>query len=88
MAPEPPPPAYVTPHEACCLQGGRPLSTPDLSQDWSIDGSDLLIVVGKWGPCGECCAGDINRDGQVDIDELLLVLGWYGADPASWSWCE
>lgn len=50
----------------------------DLNHDGSVNGTDLAIVLGSWGPCTDCVA-DINDDGVVDGNDLAVVLGgWTG----------
>jgi len=46
----------------------------DLNCDGVVDGSDLAIVLGSWGPCTGCIA-DMNHDGVVDGSDLTIVLG-------------
>ena len=48
--------------------------TGDLNGDCVVDGTDLAIVLGSWGPCAGCPA-DINGDGIVDGTDLAVVLG-------------
>jgi len=52
----------------------------DLNGDGVVDVSDLLILLGAWGPCddGESCAADLNGDGSVDVSDLLILLGNWG----------
>ncbi len=54
----------------------------DITGDLSVDGADLIELLGAWGECateddGEdtCCAADLNADGVVDGGDLLLMLG-------------
>ncbi len=54
----------------------------DLDGDGDIDGADLGIVMGAWGPCVPSdCAADINRDGVVDGTDLGIVMGSWGSCP-------
>lgn len=46
----------------------------DLDHDGDIDGGDLGILLGAWGPCG-ACAADLDGDGDVDGGDLGLLLG-------------
>lgn len=51
----------------------------DLDASGAVDGADLGIVLGVWGPCGDPsqCPEDINRDGVVDgVDLATLLSGW------------
>ncbi|MCA9284127.1 MAG: right-handed parallel beta-helix repeat-containing protein [Phycisphaerales bacterium] len=53
-----------------------PVATPDLDGDGDVDGADLGILLGSWGPCGGCPA-DLNGDGQVDGADLgTLLAAW------------
>jgi len=49
-------------------------SLGDLDGDGLVDGTDLSILLGSWGPCDQCAA-DINDDGVVDGDDLAALLG-------------
>lgn len=55
----------------------------DFNGDSVIDVSDLLILLGAWGPCADPgnCPPDLNGDGVVDVSDLLLVLGAWGPCP-------
>ena len=50
----------------------------DLNDDGQVDGEDLTILLGDWGPCPEDCPADINDDGLVDGGDLSIVLGNWG----------
>ena len=53
----------------------------DVDGNGAVNGADLAIVLGSWGPCpeGEPCAADVDRSGAVDGVDLGLVLGgWTG----------
>jgi hypothetical protein len=50
----------------------------DLDGDGDVDGADLGVLLGSWGPCGGCPA-DLNGDGVVDGADLGQLLGaWTG----------
>jgi len=55
-----------------------PCAPADLNCDGAVDGNDLAIVLGGWGPCGSQCIADINDDGIVDGNDLAIVLGAWG----------
>ncbi len=58
-----------------------PPSVPgDLDGDGSVGVSDLLILLGSWGPCGNCdaCIADLNGDCLVGVPDLLFLLGNWG----------
>ena len=46
----------------------------DLDGDGVVDGADLGLLLGSWGPCPGCPA-DLNGDGVVDGADLGLLLG-------------
>ncbi len=48
----------------------------DLNGDGSVDGVDLGVMLGNWGPGGET---DLNQDGAVDGVDLGILLGGWGA---------
>lgn len=61
------------------LDGGQPPAcSGDLNGDTVVDVSDLLTLLGAWGPCPGCAA-DLNGDGVVDVSDLLMLLGAWGA---------
>ncbi len=64
----------------------QPLPCPsDVNHDGSVGVTDLLAVIGTWGPCpGKCppyCAADINHDCSVGVVDLLAVIGAWGPCP-------
>ncbi|MCA9284545.1 MAG: hypothetical protein KDA22_04995, partial [Phycisphaerales bacterium] len=51
----------------------------DVDGNGVVDGADIGIVLGAWGPCPTAfpCVGDVNLDGVVDGSDLGMVLaGW------------
>lgn len=52
----------------------------DLNGDGVINGTDLAILLGAWGPCpsGAPCAEDLDGDGVVGPMDLALLLGSWG----------
>lgn len=52
----------------------------DLDGDGVVGTSDLLILLGSWGPCADCgnCPADIDGSCSVDTADLLFLL-------ANWS---
>ena len=50
----------------------------DVNGDDVVNVTDLLAVVGNWGPC-EGCNVDINNDGFVNVTDLLIVVGNWGS---------
>jgi hypothetical protein len=64
------------------MDRGRDALLGDADCDYSVDLSDLSIVLQAWGVCPEprtMCPGDINQDGMTDIDDLLRVISVWGA---------
>lgn len=49
----------------------------DFNDDGIVDGADLAVMLGAWGPCGDPdnCPADLNGDGEVDGSDLALLLG-------------
>lgn len=62
-----------------------PLILGDLDGDGSVSTSDLLMLLGSWGPCANpCppfCQGDLNGDCAVSTGDLLTLLGNWGTPP-------
>ena len=54
----------------------------DLNLDGVVNGADLGLLLGAWGPCSSSpCTGDLNTDGVVNGADLGLLLGAWGACP-------
>lgn len=53
---------------------------PDLKQVGSVNAAGLLILLGSWGPCGDCadCPADLNDDCAVGGADLIILLGNWG----------
>ena len=47
----------------------------DVNCDGIINVTDILLVVGGWGPCNDHCAEDIIPDGTINVLDLLHVIG-------------
>jgi hypothetical protein len=54
------------------VRGARMLG--DMNHDQRVNGEDLGMLLGAWGPCANCPA-DFNRDGHVGGSDLGLLLG-------------
>ena len=51
----------------------------DFNEDGVVNAADLLILLGKFGPCPESsCVWDVNGDGMVDHSDLFQVLNNFG----------
>ncbi len=62
--------------------GDAPPCPADFNGDGQVDGADLPIVLGSWGPCRKgACVADVNGDDLVDGADLSAVLGTWGACP-------
>ncbi len=57
------------------------LCVSDLSGDGIVDGADLGILLGQWGPATPATVSDINHDGVVDGADLGMLLGAWGPCP-------
>ncbi len=52
----------------------------DLNGDGFVDGADLAILLGGWGPCSglKGCPADLDGNGVVDGADLAILLGSWG----------
>jgi hypothetical protein len=50
----------------------------DVNEDGQVNVTDVLAVVGTWGPCTGDCNGDIDGSGVVDVTDLLIIVGNWG----------
>lgn len=78
-------PYFCIPH--CAMFGmvgtiviETPLIPGDLNNTGNVDGADLAILLGSWGPCKDCddCLADIDGSCQVDGSDLAILLGNWG----------
>lgn len=54
----------------------------DLDLNGIVDGADLAIMLGQWGPCPGC-SGDLDGNGHVNGADLASLLGnWGECNPA------
>ena len=64
------------------LNPAGPVCPADINGDNQVGVSDLLAVIGAWGPCGgtcpPACTGDINGDCSVGVSDLLTVISSWG----------
>jgi plastocyanin len=56
--------------------GGNDCPT-DIDGNGITNVSDLLAIIGEWGPCSGC-AGDLDDNGVVNVSDLLQVIGAWG----------
>ncbi|MFO0873386.1 MAG: hypothetical protein U0575_05385 [Phycisphaerales bacterium] len=55
---------------------GRRAGSADLNGDGIVNGADLGLLLGAWGPCpSNCCVADVDSSGGVDGADLGLLLG-------------
>lgn len=55
-----------------------PLPSPDINGDGQVNGAEIALILGQWGPCA-CCAEDLDGDGQVGGSDITVILGaWTG----------
>ena len=51
----------------------------DLDGNGVVNGADLGLLLGLWGPCLDaCCPADLTGDGVVDGGDLGILLGNWG----------
>jgi hypothetical protein len=50
----------------------------DLNGDGIVNVSDLLQVIGSWGPCDISCPEDIDGDGIVGVSDVLSIIADWG----------
>jgi len=57
--------------------------------DGTVNVSDMLSVIGQWGPCPPAvappagCTADIDDNDTVNVSDLLAVIGAWGSCPTS-----
>ncbi len=58
-----------------------PVARPaDLDGDGDVDAFDLALLLGSWGPCGDCndCPADLDSNCTVGAADLAQLLGNWG----------
>jgi hypothetical protein len=53
----------------------------DLTSDGQVDGTDLGVLLGAWGPASPATPADLNDDGSVDGADLGTLLNFWGPCP-------
>jgi hypothetical protein len=53
----------------------------DLDETGDVGFSDVLAIIGAWGPCPPSCPEDLNGNGQVDFADILAAIGAWGPCP-------
>ena len=62
-----------------CIEPGDVGIPGDINGDGHVNGLDLGIILGFWGPCGPgACPADVNRDGDVNGADLGIALAYWG----------
>jgi formylglycine-generating enzyme required for sulfatase activity len=59
--------------------------TGDLDGSGTVDGADLAVLLGAWGPCPGCVA-DLNGSGAVDAADLAVLLGLWNGTCTTLDW--
>lgn len=54
-----------------------PCNQADFSGDGMVNGTDIGILIGAWGPCGDC-PQDLSGNGVVDAEDLGLLFSLWG----------
>ncbi len=58
---------------------GKTFDPADLNHDGFVNGADLGILIGNWGPAEAYPDADFNRDGQINGADLgVLLAAWTG----------
>ena len=50
----------------------------DLDGSGDVGFSDVLVIIGAWGPCGVPCPEDLSGNGAVDFADILAVIAAWG----------
>ena len=50
----------------------------DLDGNSEVGFSDVLAIIGAWGPCAGDCPEDLSGNGVVDFADILAVIGAWG----------
>ena len=54
----------------------------DFNLDGLVDGADRGLLLGAWGPAGDCSEfADLDGDAMIDGNDLGILLGQWGACP-------
>ncbi|MHC5115426.1 MAG: FG-GAP repeat domain-containing protein, partial [Planctomycetota bacterium] len=53
----------------------------DLDGSGDVGFSDVLVIIGAWGPCPPDCPEDLSGNGTVDFADILAVIAAWGACP-------
>ncbi|MBM3203889.1 hypothetical protein FJZ55_08320 [Candidatus Woesearchaeota archaeon] len=53
----------------------------DFFRDFNVNGADLGVLLGEWGPANPNTVSDLNHDGVVNGADLGIFLGFWGPCP-------
>ncbi|MCP3904979.1 MAG: PQQ-dependent sugar dehydrogenase [Planctomycetes bacterium] len=53
------------------------IAPEDIDCSGDVGFSDILAIIGAWGPC-DGCLEDLNGNGMVGFDDILIVIGAWG----------
>ena len=53
----------------------------DISNDGTVNGVDLAMLLTEWGVCNGYCETDVDHDGSIDGADLAIVLSAWGVCP-------
>jgi len=53
----------------------------DVFRDFNVNGIDLGVLLGQWGPANQFTVTDFNQGGSVDGVDLGILLGAWGPCP-------
>jgi hypothetical protein len=71
--------AEIIEHLCAASDDASPCCAPDLNEDGVVNGSDIAVILGFWGPASPAFpAADLNGDGAVNGSDLAAVLGAWG----------
>ena len=57
----------------------KDLCLSDLDGDGVVGFTDLVLILGSWGPCPDaCCPQDLDGNGVIGFPDLIIVLGDWG----------
>ena len=57
------------------------LCPSDSNNSGTVNVTDLLALLAKWGTCSAPCPADNTGDGNVNVTDLLALLGTWGPCP-------
>ncbi len=64
-----------------CCQTSVQCCPTDVFRDFNVNGIDLGVLLGQWGPANQFTVTDFNGDGVVDGSDLGQLLATWGPCP-------